>query len=86
MTWGEQIASDKNDYNMLRQSNWSRYAEENVDTANTLRAEFYSRLVYRQDTISADGYSFEHPQTVRVDYLNNADFAVSSQTTDDRHK
>ncbi len=90
LTFQQQIATDKIEYNLLRQSNANRYADVNVDASNSLYTEFFSRLYLlgnedMEMMLSADGYGFDHTSTVRWDKLNTT-FAISSQTTDDRHK
>lgn len=77
ITFGLQNADDKIDYNLLTQQARSRM----IDQSDNIHVSFYSRMFNPNDYSAADGYTWPHTGTFRVDQIHGIDFSVINQTT-----
>jgi len=76
-------ASDKIDYNVLTQSVLSNY----LNQKDFIEVRFYTRLYREPNTKFTDGYySWNGCDTFRVDKIQNVDFTVINQSTEDIKK
>lgn len=82
IVFGLQNADDKVDYNLLTQQARSRM----IDQSDNIHVSFYTRLFNPNDFSAADGYTWPHTGTFRVDELHNVDFSVINQTTSQMKK
>ena len=81
-------ANDKVEYGFLKQSYSGKYDADNVNKNNSLKMEFYSRVYLLNDDthVTADGFSYNHTSTFRVDKIDGASFAVSQATSSGMRK
>lgn len=83
ITFGQCIADDKIDYNLLDQDIRSKYLNQGADYS--LEARFFLRWFIDPSMISVDGYSFDNGEgTIRCDEIKESRFVIINQATAER--
>lgn len=87
VTFPRVMAADKIDYNVLTQDVRSGY----LNQSDYINVKFYNRLYMdltdgSEAATRADGFSWPHTGTFRIEHLEDSDFAVVNQSTQDMKK
>lgn len=87
VTFSQIGATDKTDFNVLTSSVYSSY----LNQSDYINVKFYNRLYMDlkdggEAATRADGFTWPHTGTFRVEHLINSDFAVINKSTADMKK
>ena len=84
VTFGNMMADDKIDYNLLSQNTYNKYLERGSD--KSLEARFYARLFFEDTNLNIDGSNFTLQENAFVTEVQNTSFIVSNFTSSENRK